>query len=220
MTNDLVLYDYWRSSAAYRVRIALNLKQLAYESRPVHLVRDGGEQHTPDFRGMNPQELVPCLVDGERVLTQSVAIIEYLDEMNPAQGESLLPADARGRARVRALAMVVACDAHPLGNLRVLQRLESQFGADEAQREQWCRHWIAASFDALEPLLADNMASGRYCHGETPGLADICLVPQVYSALRWKQSLEAYPTVQRIYQACNKLEAFQRAAPERQSDAP
>lgn len=219
MTNDLVLYDYWRSSAAYRVRIALNLKELAYESRPVHLLRDGGEQHTPDFRLMNPQALVPCLVDGERILTQSLAIIEYLDEMHLEQGEPLLPANARGRARVRALAMVVACDAHPLGNLRVLQRLESQFGADEAQRAQWCRHWIATSLDALEPLLADNVATGRYCHGESPGLADICLVPQVYSALRRKQSLDAYPTVQRIYHACNQLEAFQRAAPEMQSDA-
>ncbi|MEP7187525.1 MAG: maleylacetoacetate isomerase [Rhodanobacter sp.] len=220
MTNDLVLYDYWRSSAAYRVRIALNLKQLTYQSRPVHLVRDGGEQHAPDFRRMNPQELVPCLVDGERVLTQSLAIIEYLDEMHLEQGVSLLPADARGRARVRALAMVVACDAHPVGNLRVLQRLESQFGVNDVQRAAWCRHWIAMSFNALEPLLADNVATGRYCHGETPGLADICLVPQVYSAIRWKQPLDAYPTVQRIYRACVELEAFQRAAPEVQPDAP
>jgi maleylacetoacetate isomerase len=220
MTSSLVLYDYWRSSAAYRVRIALNLKGLAYESRPVHLVRDGGEQHAALFRSLNPQQLVPCLMDGERAITQSLAIIEYLDEMHLEQGEILLPADARGRARVRALAMVVACDAHPLGNLRVLQRLESQFGADEAQRAEWCRHWIATSFHALEALLADNAATGAYCHGESPGLADICLVPQVYSAIRWKLPLDAYPTVRRIHRACSELEAFQRAAPEVQMDAP
>lgn len=219
MVSGLVLYDYWRSSAAYRVRIALNLKQLAYESRPVHLVRDGGEQHSAAFHRMNPQELVPCLVDGERVLTQSLAIIEYLDEMHLEQGVALLPTDARGRARVRALAMVVACDAHPVGNLRVLQRLESQFGADEAQRAEWSRHWIATSFNALEPLLADNAATGRYCHGETPGLADICLVPQVYNALRWKLPLDDYPTVRRIYEACNELPAFERASPGMQPDA-
>lgn len=220
MTSSLVLYDYWRSSAAYRVRIALNLKGLAYESRPVHLVREGGEQHAASYRSLNPQELVPCLMDGERALTQSLAIIEYLDEMHLEQGESLLPADARGRARVRALAMVIACDAHPLGNLRVLQRLESQFDADETQRAEWSRHWIATSFNALEPLLADNAATGRYSHGETPGLADICLVPQVYNALRWKLPLDNYPTVRRIHAACNELEAFQRAAPEAQPGAP
>lgn len=220
MTSSLVLYDYWRSSAAYRVRIALNLKALAYESRPVHLVRGGGEQHAAAFRTLNPQELVPCLVDGERVLTQSLAIIEYLDEMHQDQGESLLPADARSRARVRAMAMVIACDAHPVGNLRVLQRLESQFGADEAQRAEWSRHWIAKSFDALELLLADNAATGRFAHGESPGLADICLVPQMYNALRWKLPLDAYPTVRRICDACHELEAFQRAAPEAQPDAP
>ena len=220
VTSNLVLYDYWRSSAAYRVRIALNLKGLPYESRPVHLVRDGGEQHAASYRSLNPQELVPCLLDGERALTQSLAIIEYLDEMHLDKGESLLPADARGRARVRALAMVIACDAHPLGNLRVLQRLESQFDADETQRAAWSRHWIATSFNALEPLLADNVATGRYCHGETPGLADICLVPQVYNARRWKVPLDDYPTVRRIYGACNELEAFQRAAPEVQPGAP
>lgn len=220
MTSNLVLYDYWRSSAAYRVRIALNLKELTYESRSVHLVRDGGEQHAASFRNLNPQELVPCLMDGERALTQSLAIIEYLDEMHQDQGESLLPADARGRARVRALSMVIACDAHPVGNLRVLQRLESQFGADEAQRAEWSRHWIATSFQALELLLSDNAATGRFCHGESPGLADICLVPQMYNALRWKLPLDAYPTVRRICDACNQLEAFQRAAPEAQPDAP
>lgn len=220
MTSSLMLYGYWRSSAAYRVRIALNLKQLAYESHPVHLVRDGGEQHSPEFQKMNPQELVPCLLDGDRVLTQSLAILEYLDEMYPEQGTQLLPIDARGRARVRALAMVVACDGHPVGNLRVLQRLESQFGADEAQRADWSRHWLATSFHAVERMLAENAATGRFCHGETPGMADICLVPQVYNARRWKLPMDDYPTVLRISQACSELESFQQAAPEMQHDAP
>lgn len=220
MATGLVLYGYWRSSAAYRVRIALNLKGLEYESRQVHLVRDGGEQHGDAFRGLNPQQLVPCLLDGERVITQSLAILEYLDEIHPELETALLPMDARGRARVRALAMVVACDTHPLGNLRVLQRLESQFGADEEQRAQWSRHWMETCFIALETMLADNAATGRYCHGETPSMADICLVPQVYNALRWKLPMDVYPTVWRIHQSCQELEAFRRAVPEAQPDAP
>lgn len=219
MDTGLVLYGYWRSSAAYRVRIALNIKGLEYESRPVHLVRDGGEQHAAAFRQINPQGLIPCLLDGDRVITQSLAIMEYLDEKYPELETALLPIDLRGRARVRALAMVVACDSHPLGNLRVLQRLESQFGADEAQRAEWVRHWIAASFNALEAMLSDHAATGRYCHGDTPSMADVCLVPQVYNALRWKQPLDDYPMVTRIYRACMDLEAFQRAAPEAQPDA-
>lgn len=214
----LVLYDYWRSSAAYRVRIALNLKGLSYESRQVHLIRDGGEQHAADYQAINPQQLVPALLDGERVITQSLAIMEYLDETHPET--ALLSADARGRARVRALAMTVASDAHPIGNLRVLQYLQSQLNVDELQRVEWSRHWIAVSFSALETMLAGNAATGRYCHGDVPGMADACLVPQFYNALRWKLSLEEYPTLQRIYGECNALEAFQRAAPEAQPDAP
>ncbi|MHB1271884.1 MAG: maleylacetoacetate isomerase [Rhodanobacter sp.] len=217
MTTGLVLYDYWRSGAAYRVRIALNIKGLDYELRPVHLLRDGGQQHAPGYREMNPQQMVPCLRDGDRVITQSLAIMEYLDETRPER--PLLPADARGRARVRALAMVIACDTHPLGNLRVLNRLESQFGADQTQRDEWSRYWIAMGFHALEAMLADNAATGRYCHGETPGLADACLVPQFYGALRRKLPLDDYPTLRRIYEACSELEAFQRAAPEAQADA-
>lgn len=220
MATGLVLYGYWRSSAAYRVRIALNLKGVEYETRPVHLVREGGEQHAPAFREINPQGLIPCLLDGDRVITQSLAIMEYLDEKYPELETSLLPMDARGRARVRALAMVVACDAHPLGNLRVLQQLESQFGANEAQRAEWCRHWIDTSFKALEVMLADNAATGRYSHGDSPSMADICLVPQYYNAVRWKQPLDDYPTVRRICEACNELETFQRAMPEAQPDAP
>ncbi len=220
MASGLVLYGYWRSSAAYRVRIALNLKGLSYESRPVHLVRDGGEQHAPDYRALNPQGQVPCLLDGDRVINQSLAIMEYLDEMHPEPEKALLPVDARGRAQVRTLAMMVTCDIHPLGNLRVLQRLESQFGADEAQCAEWSRHWMALGFQAIEAMLVDNAATGRYCHGETPSMADACLIPQVYNALRRKLPLDDYPTVRRIYQACNELDAFQRAAPEAQPDAP
>ena len=218
MATGLVLYGYWRSSAAYRVRIALALKGLAWESRPVHLVQDGGQQHAADYAAMNPQQLVPSLRDGERVLTQSLAIMEYLEETRPEP--PLLPADARGRARVRALAQLVACDIHPLGNLRVLQYLERELGVGEAQRGAWSRHWIATGFTALEAMLAGNAATGRYCHGDTPGLADACLVPQVYNARRWKLPLDDYPTIRRIDAACGELEAFRGAAPEAQADAP
>ena len=220
MASGLVLYGYWRSSAAYRVRIALNLKGLSYETQPVHLLRDGGEQHAAAYSALNPQQLIPCLLDGDRVITQSLAIMEYLDEMHPELETALLPVDARGRAQVRALAMTVTCDIHPLGNLRVLNRLESQFGADEEQRAEWSRHWIATGFKAMEAMLVDSAATGRYCHGETPSMADACLVPQYYNALRWKVPLDDYPTLRRIYQACNELEAFQHAAPEAQPDAP
>jgi maleylacetoacetate isomerase len=220
MATGLVLYSYWRSSAAYRVRIALNLKGLDYETRPVHLVRNGGEQHSADYRALNPQETVPCLLDGDRVVTQSLAIMEYLDEMYPAEEAALLPMDARGRAQVRALSLAVACDIHPLGNLRVLQHLETTLGASEEQRAAWSRYWIDLGFKALETMLDDSAATGRYCHGEQPGMADACLIPQVYNALRWKLPLDAYPTIARIHAACNELDAFQRAAPERQADAP
>ena len=219
MTSGLVLYGYWRSSAAYRVRIALNLKGLDYENRPVHLKRDGGEQHAPDYATMNPQELVPCLRDGARTLVQSLAIMEYLDETRPGL-PLLLPADAPGRARVRALAQAVACDIHPLGNLRVLQRLGAQFGAQNEQIMAWMQHWITTGFRALESMLARDSATGRHCHGDVPGLADACLVPQCYNARRWGVSLDDYPTIRRIHEACNELEAFRAAAPEAQPDAP
>lgn len=217
MTGDLVLYDYWRSSASYRVRIALNLKGLAYETRSVHLLHDGGQQHAEPYRVLNPQQLVPCLVDGETVVTQSLAIIAYLDEAWPMQ--PLLPADRVGRARVRALAMVVACDTHPLGNLRVLQYLQHHLGVDDAQKGAWSRHWIATGFDALETMLASHESTGRFCHGDSPTLADVCLVPQLYNAQRWQLPLEAYPTLRRIHLACSELDAFRRAIPEAQEAA-
>ena len=218
MTSDLVLYGYWRSSAAYRVRIALNLKGLACEQRPVHLVRDGGEQHRQAYRELNPQQLVPCLVDGARVLTQSMAIIEYLDETHPSP--PLLPADAPGRARVRSLAQLLACDVHPLGNLRVLQYLGNELHMDESVRGTWSRHWIGEGFRALEAMLAGNPATGRFCHGDRPTLADACLVPQHYNALRWKLPMEELPTIERIVAACQELDAFKQAVPEAQPDAP
>ena len=217
MSQELALYGYWRSSAAYRVRIALNLKGLAYESRPVHLVRDGGEQHRPDYRALNPQELVPCLVDRGQVFTQSMAIMEYLEETHPSP--ALLPADAGGRARVRAMAQLLACDVHPLGNLRVLQYLGQAFQADDAVRGEWSRHWIGEGFRALEAMLAGHVSTGRFCHGDQPTIADACLVPQHYNALRWKVPMDEFPTIRRVVEACHELEAFRRAAPEAQADA-
>jgi maleylacetoacetate isomerase len=217
MDTQRVLYDYWRSSAAYRVRIALNLKRLDYRSQAVHLVRDGGEQHAPAYAALNPQQLVPALALSGQVLTQSMAIIEYLEETQP--DPPLLPAEPLARARVRALAQVIACDTHPLGNLRVMQQLGAQFGADEAARTAWMRHWIGEGLRAFEALL-QHPATGLFCHGDHPGLADVCLVPQVYNAVRWGLSLEAYPGVVAIHARCVQIEAFAQARPESQPDAP
>jgi maleylacetoacetate isomerase len=218
MTSDLVLYSYWRSSAAFRVRIALNLKGLRYETRAIHLVRDGGEQHSTAYAALNPQELVPTLVDGDRVLPQSMAILEYLDETHPQP--PLLPGEPAGRARVRALSQVVACDIHPIGNLRVLQQLGTQFGADDEQKALWMRHWVSKGLQAFETMLAHSKDTGRYCHGDTPGMADVCLVPQVYNARRWKVPLGDYPNILRIDAVCAALPAFHDAMPEQQPDAP
>lgn len=219
MTTGLKLYGYWRSSAAYRVRIALNLKGLPYEQVAVHLVNNGGEQHADAFRALNPQELLPVLVDGERIVRQSQAIIEYLDETYDGEMK-LLPATARDRARVRALAQIVACDIHPLANLRVMQYLEHEFNAPQLEREAWTRHWIGAGLTAIEALLADNLSTGDYCEGDEPSLADIFLVPQVYNARRASLDLSPFPIITRIEAACLKLPAFERARPENQPDAP
>lgn len=219
MTQSLTLYSYWRSSAAYRVRIALNLKGLDYAISPVHLVKDGGEQHTGAYSRLNPQHLVPTLLDGERVIRQSLAIIEYLDEAYP-DTRQLLPRDVRERARIRALALAVACDIHPVGNLRVLQYLERELGATDEQKLAWSRCWIEAGFEALEALLADNPGVASFCGGDEPTLADCCLVPQVYNARRFGVELDRYPTIVRIDAACAGLDAFRRAAPEAQPDAP
>lgn len=212
------LYSYWRSSAAYRVRIALNLKGLDYQVYPVNLVGDGGQQHAPEFADLNPQELVPVLVHGNRVLRQSMAIIEYIDEVWPDC--PLIPSTVRLRERTRAIAQMIACDIHPLNNLRVMQYLESHFAASPEQRQEWMRHWIGAGFIALEKVLADNPSTGAFCEGDMPTLADCCLVPQVYNANRVSLDLAPFPNIRRINQACLSLGAFDRARPENQVDAP
>ena len=219
MTDDLRLYGYWRSSAAYRVRIGINLKGLAYDSAPVHLIRDGGEQHHAEFAQTNPQKLIPVLQHGERLIRQSLAILEYIDEVW-SDAPPLLPATARGRARVRSLSMMVACDIHPLNNLRVLQYLEREWHAPQPERDEWVRHWIREGFDAFEALLADDPATGTFCEGDQPTIADCCLVPQVYNARRFGVDLTPYSTIQRIEAACLALPAFDAARPERQADAP
>ena len=211
------LYTYFRSSASYRVRIALNLKGLPYETASVHLSRDGGEQHKPEYRGLNPQGLVPMLRDGAQMLTQSIAIIEYLDETHPQP--PLLPKDPVGRARVRALALAIACDLHPLNNTRVLSYLTGPMGLSNDARQAWYCHWIAVGLEALESTLASDGGAGKFCHGDAPGMADCCLVPQLANARRFKCDVAPYPALLRIEKNCQALEAFQRAAPDKQPDA-
>jgi maleylacetoacetate isomerase len=212
------LYTYWRSSAAYRLRIALNLKGVAYDSAFVHLARNGGEHLTDDYAALNPQRLVPTLeLDRGDVLTQSLAICEYLEETHPEP--PILPADALGRARVRALAQAVACDIHPINNLRVLNYLTGTIGIDAESKSAWYRHWIVEGFAAIERMLDAGPATGQFCHGDHPSLADICLVPQAYNARRFHVDLDPYPTIRRIEAACLALDAFRSAAPEAQNDA-
>ncbi|MYM27151.1 maleylacetoacetate isomerase [Duganella sp. CY15W] len=211
------LYTYFRSSAAYRVRIALNLKGLAYDAAPVHLLRNGGEQLSDAYRAVNPAMLVPALEDDGNVIGQSLAIIEYLEETHAAT--PLLPSDALGRARVRALALTVAADTHPLGNLRVLKYLTGQLGVTEEVKLGWQQHWLRTGMAALEALLANDARTGRFSHGDTPTLADCCLVPQVFGAQRFGVDMSPYPTVMRIHAACAELPAFQQAHPSQQPDA-
>jgi maleylacetoacetate isomerase len=208
------LYGYFRSSAAFRVRIALNLKRLDFESAFIHLRR--GDQRQPGFLEVNPQGLVPALETDGQVLIQSLPIIEYLDERHPEP--PLLPGDAAGRARVRALAAIVACDIHPINNLRVLRYLQRPLGHDQTAIAAWYNHWIDSGFAALEPLLAGDPRTGAFCHGDAPGLADIAIIPQVVNAGRYNLDLALYPTIVRIYESCMKLDAFAAALPERQPD--
>ena len=209
------LFGYYRSSAAYRVRIALNLKGMQVDHRFVHLRK--GEQSSPEYGALNPQGLVPLVIDGPNVLTQSLAIIEYLDETHPQP--SLLPGDALARARIRGLAQMVACDIHPLNNLRVLRYLVGPLKVPDEAKNEWYRHWVVEGLTALERSLTPAAGSGTFCHGDTPTLADVCLVPQVYNAERADIDLSPFPRITAIVAACRELPAFQDADPAKQQDA-
>jgi maleylpyruvate isomerase len=211
------LYGFFRSSAAFRVRIALNLKGLAYDQVPIHLRKN--EQFRSDYLSVQPQGLVPALaLDDGAVLIQSLAIIEYLEETHPEP--PLLPTSTLARARVRALAQAVACDIHPIDNLRVLRYLAEPFGQDAKAVELWFNHWIRQGFDAIERLLAEDSQTGAFCHGDQPSLADICLVPQAANAQRYPSfDMAPFPTIRRIVANCLTLPAFERARPEKQPDA-
>ena len=211
------LYDYWRSSAAYRVRIALNLKGLKPETAAVDLRRNGGEQHGAAFAAVNPQKLVPALDDSGQVLTQSLAIIEYLDETYPQP--PLLPGTAHDRARIRAMALTVAADIHPIQNLRVLKYLQQHHGASEAQTQAWARHWISLGFEALEGLVQRAPQHGPYCYGNSVTLADIALVPQMANARRFGCDVSVFPRLVAVDAALCALPAFSKAAPENQPGA-
>ncbi len=211
---ELILYTYWRSTAAWRVRIALHVKGLGAELRPVHLLRGGGEQHAADYVRLQPQHLVPVLVHKGRVIRQSLAIVEYLEEVFPAP--PLLPADPAARAACRAFAQVIACDLHPLNNLRVLNYLRDELGAGDKARLAWYHHWLAAGFSALEALCDGG---GPCALGGEPTLADCCLLPQVYNAERFSFDLAAYPRVSRVAAHLRTLPAFVETAPAEQPDA-
>ena len=206
----LKLHTYFRSSAAYRVRIALNLKGLPYEAVPVHLVKDGGQHLTEVYRRINPAATVPSLVDRDLALSQSLAIIEYLDEKYPAP--ALLPADALGRARVRALAQSIACEIHPLNNLRVLKYLVRELKVEEEAKNNWYRHWVREGLEAFERQLTQLPVS-TYCHGDTPTLADCCLVPQIFNGQRFDVNFDRLPRTMAAFDACMALPAFQKAQP-------
>lgn len=214
--ESLLLYGYWRSSSAYRVRIALNLKGVRYQQKFIHLVREGGEQHRAEYREVNPLGLVPALVHGEHTIVQSMAICEYLEECFADQ--PLLPPDPAGRARVRSIAQSICSEIQPLNNLAVMNYLKRELGAGDAAVSDWYVQWVARGFCAVEAWLS-TAGTGRFCHGDTPGLADCFLVPQVYNAERFSCDLQPYPNIRRITAQCRSLPAFERAAPENQPDA-
>jgi maleylpyruvate isomerase len=211
------LYSYFRSSASYRVRIALNVKNLPYEYVPVHLVRDGGEQLKPEYRAVNVDGIVPTLIDGHEVMPQSLAIIEYLEETHPEP--PLLPKAPADRAYVRSLALQVACEIHPLNNLRVLKYLKHTLRVENDAKDAWYRHWVDTGFATLEAHLASDARTGKLCFGDEPTLADACLIPQVFNAQRFNVDTSKYPTIQRIYDHAMQIDAFARAAPSVQPDA-
>jgi len=214
--NKIKLYTYYRSSAAYRVRIALNLKGLSYQPECIHLLKNNGENNSEEYRKLNPQGLIPTLVDHGIVINQSLAIIEYLEECYPTP--SLLPLSPEWRARVRAFAQMICCDIHPLNNLRVLDYLKQEMEQDEAARMAWYRHWIAEGLMALERTLITTSPHTPFCFGDEPGMADACLIPQLYNAKRFECDIAPYPTLRKIYDNCMKLKPFLKAAPESQPD--
>ena len=211
------LYGYWRSTAAYRVRIALNLKQVSYSQHSVHLVKDGGEQHSPSYRGINPQGLVPALVDGNTQIGQSLAILEYLEERYSKT--PLLPSKLADKAFIRQLCQIIACDTHPLNNLRVLQFLSNDFNIKDSDKTKWYHHWLALGFAAFEALLKKQAINGPYCFGTELTMADACLIPQIYNANRFDYPMENHPLLAAINEKCLKLTRFQDAIPENQPDA-
>lgn len=211
------LYTFFRSSASYRVRIALNFKALSYEQAPVHLRRSGGEQLSLAYCKINPQALVPALEDGGRIFTQSLAIIEYLDERYPQP--PLLPSDASDRAIVRSMALLIACEVHPIQNLRVLNHLKSDHQQSDEDTIRWARHWIDLGLSALERMVISASKHGKFCFADTPTLADICLVPQLGNARRFGVDLSKYPKLLDVEATCMSLPAFADAAPEKQPDA-
>ena len=211
------LYSFFRSSASYRVRIALNLKGIAYEQAPIHLRRGGGEQFGAAYRALNPQALVPTLEDGGKILTQSLAIIEYLEEKQPQP--ALLPKDPADKALVRSMAMIVACEVHPIQNLRVLNYVKKEYNQTDEQVNRWAQHWIDLGLSALEEMLAAQPKRGKYCWGNAPTLADICLVPQLGNARRYGCDLSRYTNILAVEKNCAALPAFIDAAPDKQPDA-
>jgi len=214
---ERVLHTYFRSSSAYRVRIALNLKGLEAKHVPIHLTRAGGEQFTTEYLKLNPLALVPVLTEGDLRLSQSLAILEYLDERYPLP--PLLPASIEDRARARQLASTIACDVHPLNNLRVLKYLTGKLGLSDGAKVEWIAHWIKLGFEALEAELRTSASRGTYCVGDSPTIADCCLIPQIFNARRFDIDLSAYPTLLAIHRACEALPAFHAAHPSRQPDS-
>jgi len=218
MADGLVLHHYWRSSASYRARIALNLKGLAYRIAPVHLLEDGGQQHHAGYRAMNPQALVPTLVHAGHAIGQSLAIIEYLDEVFP--GPRLLPTDPLQRAAARSLALYMASEGQPMMNLRVLQYLEAKHGFSEDDKAGWVRHWLTVNFGNVEAQLAASPYTGGFAMGDAPGLVECCLVPHTFAAARFNLDMTPYPTVMRVVGNCRELPAFVASHPFRQPDTP